>query len=328
MTDHQPPYNELSPELVINAVESTGFLTDLRIYPLNSFENRVYQVGIENSEPLIAKFYRPKRWSDQQILEEHEFSHELYQADIPVVPPIKHSDGRTLLTYQGFRFSLYPRRGGHAPELDNLDSLHMLGRLVARIHSVGNKKKFLVRPTLDIQSYAIDSYQFISEHFIPNDLRIPYTTLCEDIIAALNATFESTTTTLIRTHGDCHSGNILWRDDTVHFVDLDDSRMAPAIQDLWMFLSGDRQLQTTQINEIVEGYNEFYCFEPTQLHLIEALRTLRIMHYSAWLARRWTDPAFPHNFPWFNTQRYWSEHILELREQLALLNEPPLTLFL
>ncbi|MBL4827621.1 MAG: serine/threonine protein kinase [Spongiibacteraceae bacterium] len=325
--DNTPPYSNLTPERVIDAVESAGYLTDLRIYPLNSYENRVYQVGIENDEPVIVKFYRPDRWSDQQIMEEHDFSYELYDEEIPVAPPLKNNQGKTLLTFDNYRFSIYKRRSGRAPELDNLDSLHMLGRLVARIHAIGAKKDFLVRPTLDIKTFAEDSYQFISEHFIPRELHLPYTSLCEDIIERLKNIIENTQTTLIRTHGDCHSGNILWRDDTPHFVDLDDSRMAPAIQDLWMFISGDRQLQTAYINEIVEGYNEFYDFDPKQLHLIEAMRTLRIMHYSAWLARRWHDPAFPLNFPWFNTERYWSEHILELREQLALFNEPPLQLF-
>jgi Ser/Thr protein kinase RdoA (MazF antagonist) len=325
--DNETPYSNLTPELVIDAVESAGYLSDLRISALNSYENRVYQVGIEESEPLIVKFYRPNRWSDQQIFEEHEFSYELYDAEIPVVPPIRHENGSTLLNYNGYRFSIYQRRGGRAPALDDLDSLHMLGRLVGRIHAIGAKKDFVERPSLDIKTFAENSYQFINEHFIPEDLRIPYSTLCEDLITALKNSFKNTDINPIRTHGDCHSGNILWRDDTPHFVDLDDSRMAPAIQDLWMFVSGDRQLQTAHINEIVEGYNEFYDFKPRELHLIEPLRTLRIMHYSAWLAKRWNDPAFPHNFPWFNSERYWSNHILELREQWALLNEPPLKLY-
>jgi Ser/Thr protein kinase RdoA (MazF antagonist) len=321
------PYDRLTPERVIEAIESTGRLTDLRIFPLNSYENRVYQVGLDNAEPVIVKFYRPGRWSDAQILEEHLFSDELFEAEIPVVPPLKNADGKTLLEYQGFRFALYPRHGGRAPALDDLDSLLMLGRLVARIHAIGAQKPFQYRPHLDIKTFAEDSYQLISEAFIPSDLRLPYTSLCEDLIRCLKQRFSATEITLLRTHGDCHAGNILWRGDSPHFVDLDDSRMAPAMQDLWMFLSGDRAAQTAQINEVVEGYNEFYDFDPKQLHLVEALRTLRIMHYSAWLARRWQDPAFPHNFPWFNTPRYWSEHILELREQLFLINEPPLQLF-
>lgn len=327
MNTNDTPYEKLTPELVINAVESAGYLSDLRIVALNSYENRVYQVGIEDSEPVIVKFYRPQRWTDQQILEEHQFCHELYDAGIAVVPPVQHDQHQTLLNYQGFRFAIYKRYGGHAPELDNLDSIHRLGRLVGRIHAIGAKHEFVARPTLDVETFAVQSYQYISEHFIPSDLSTAYTTLCEDLVAQLDARFNAIEITTIRTHGDCHLGNILWRDGNVHFVDLDDCRMAPAIQDLWMFMSGDRQAQTAQINELVEGYNQFYTFFPQELHLVEAMRTLRIMHYSAWLARRWSDPAFPRNFPWFNSQRYWSEHILELREQLALLNEPPLELF-
>ena len=321
------PYEKLTPDMVLDAIESTGRLTDLRISPLNSYENRVYQVGIDESQPIIVKFYRPQRWSKQQILEEHEFSYQLHDAEIPVVPPLRNSNGETLLEFEGYQFSVYERKGGRAPALDDLDNLLMLGRLVGRIHAIGAQQDFQHRPALDIKSFAEDSYQLISEHFIPAELRLAYTSLCEDLITTIKQTFADTSFTPIRVHGDCHCGNILWRDESPHFVDLDDSRMAPAIQDLWMFISGDRQLQTAHINEVVEGYNEFYDFDPRQLHLVEAMRTLRIMHYSAWLARRWKDPAFPHNFPWFNSPRYWSEHILELREQLALLNEPPLRLF-
>ena len=321
------PYDRLTPELVIDAVESTGRLTDLRIFPLNSYENRVYQVGMDEGDPVIVKFYRPERWTEAQILEEHEFSYELFDAEIPVVPPLKNEAGKTLLDYEGYQFSVYQRKGGHAPELDDLDNLLILGRLTGRIHAIGAQKDFQHRPTLDIESFGENSFQLISEKFIPCDLRTAYVSLCEDLLKTIKQQFSQTTFTNIRVHGDCHSGNILWRGESPHFVDLDDSRMAPAIQDLWMFMSGDRPNQTAQISELVEGYNEFFDFDPRQLHLIEALRTLRIIHYSAWLARRWEDPAFPHNFPWFNTQRYWSDHILELREQFALINEPSLQLF-
>jgi Ser/Thr protein kinase RdoA (MazF antagonist) len=320
------PYDQLTPDVVIEAVESTGLLTDLRIFPLNSYENRVYQVGIEDGQPLIAKFYRPLRWSDEQILEEHRFSQQLEEAEIPVVPPIVH-EGETLLRYGGYRFSLYSRKGGHAPELDNLDSLLVLGRLIGRIHAVGAREPFQHRPELDIDSFGRRSMTLISEQFIPAELRTSYVSLCEDLLKIIEQRFTEFPCQTLRVHGDCHSGNILWRDDSPHFVDLDDSRMAPAIQDIWMFLSGDRSFQTAQLAEVIEGYNEFYDFDPRQLNLVESFRTLRIMHYSAWLARRWQDPAFPHNFPWFNTSRYWSDHILELREQLALLQEPPLALF-
>ncbi|MGK0499600.1 MAG: Ser/Thr protein kinase RdoA (MazF antagonist) [Oceanicoccus sp.] len=324
---NQNPYETLTPEMVIDAVESTGRFSDMRIFPLNSYENRVYQVGMEDGDPIIAKFYRPARWSNEQIQEEHDFSYQLYDAELPVVPPIRNENGETLFNFGGFRFSLYVRRGGHAPELDDLNSLLVLGRLVGRIHAIGAQQNFQYRPTLTLHDFAEKSYQLISEEFIPSDLKLPYTSLCEDLIKIMKIRLEETPYTPIRVHGDCHSGNILWRGDSPHFVDLDDSRMAPAIQDLWMFISGDRQMQTTAISEVIEGYNEFYDFDPRQLHLVETMRTLRIMHYSAWLARRWQDPAFPHNFPWFNSARYWSDHILELREQLAVLNEPALQLF-
>ncbi len=321
------PYETLIPELVIDSIESCGFVTDMRIFPLNSYENRVYQVGIEEGEPIIAKFYRPGRWSTEQILEEHAFSKQLFDAEIPVVPPIADDNGNTLFDHNGFRIALYQRKGGHAPELGDLDNLLILGRLVGRIHAIGAQQNFQHRPTLDIDNFGTESYHFISEYFIPDELKLSYTSLCKDLLKGIQQAFAQQPTKNIRVHGDCHCGNILWRDQNPHFVDLDDSRMAPAIQDLWMFISGSRSEQTAQISEVIEGYNEFFDFDPRELHLIEALRTLRIMHYSAWLARRWQDPAFPHNFPWFNTQRYWSDHILELREQLALLQEPPLQLF-
>ncbi|HCS27734.1 MAG TPA: serine/threonine protein kinase [Spongiibacteraceae bacterium] len=323
----QHPYELLSPDLVVDAVESTGLLSDLRILALNSYENRVYQVGIEDAEPLIVKFYRPERWSDEQILEEHRFCHQLFEAEIPVVPPSVNEAGETLHTHAGFRFSIYPRKGGHAPALDDLDSLFQLGRLAARIHAIAALEPFAHRPALSIESFGDSSAVFLLEHFIPGALRPAYETLTRDLLYRIRQQFDEVQPDYQRVHGDCHVGNILWRGDDVHFVDLDDSRMAPAIQDIWMFMSGSRDAQQRQLSELVEGYNEFNDFPTRQLPLIEALRTLRIMHYSAWLARRWNDPAFPRTFPWFNTERYWAEHILELREQLALLNEPPLEIF-
>lgn len=320
------PYERLSPDLLIDAIESLGFLCDGRFLALNSYENRVYQIGIEESGPLIVKFYRPDRWSDEQIEEEHSFSRQLADNEIPVITPLIIKD-KTLFEYQGFRFSLYPRQGGHAPELDNLDHLMMIGRFLARIHATGACETFQYRETLHWQT-ARDSSQYLLEHFMPKELQTPYATLCDDLFNKIENCFQKTgELELIRVHGDCHSGNMLWRADTPHFVDFDDTCMAPAIQDIWMLLSGDRAMQTAQLSEIAEGYNEFYDFPSAQLPLIESLRTLRIVNYSAWLAKRWQDPAFPRHFPWFNDMRYWSEHILELREQLAILDEPALHLF-
>lgn len=322
------PYDSLTPDTVLDAVESQGYLSDARILALNSYENRVYQVGIDGAEPLIAKFYRPERWSEAQILEEHTFTQALAELEIPVVPPLTLGAGDTATTlahWQQFRFSLYPRKGGQAPELDNADNLLILGRFLGRIHAAGQSRTFDHRPELDVQSFAIDSYRFLlDKQFIPGELITAYRSLCEDLIDKLQQIFPRIDYRRIRLHGDCHPGNILWRDQAPHFVDFDDARNGPAVQDLWMLLSGDRQQQTLQLSEVLEGYRQFCDFNTAELALIEALRTLRIMHYAAWLARRWEDPAFPHNFPWFNTQRYWAEHILELREQLAAMDEPAL----
>ncbi len=321
------PFDSLSPDLLIDAVESAGFVSDGRLLALNSYENRVYQVGIEDKTPMIAKFYRPERWNREQILEEHEFCFQLVEQELPVVPPWCAADGSSLHEYGGFSFALFQRKGGRAPELDNFDNLFILGRLMGRIHGIGATAPFKHRPKLDSKGFGWNSYKLISEQFIPEGLRPAYDSLALDILKKVEEILaDYGAINHIRVHGDCHSGNILWRDDNPHFVDFDDARMAPAIQDLWMLLSGDRQEQTLQIAELVEGYSEFYDFDVRELKLIEVLRTLRIMHHSAWIARRWSDPAFPRAFTWFNTPRYWSEHILQLREQFAALQEPPIQL--
>ncbi|WP_372833896.1 serine/threonine protein kinase [Pontibacterium sp.] len=326
MSKNPHPFETLTPSFILDAVESHGYWSDGRSFPLNSYENRVYQVGIEGSEPLIAKFYRPGRWTDEQILEEHELCFELVEKELPVVAPMV-KDGVSLFHSGDFRFALYPRKGGHAPELDNPDNLFILGRLLGRMHLVGAVKPFEHRPEVDVQSYGHDSVAFISEHFIPAELKLSYDSLTRDILQLIEEIVARVgDVRQIRVHGDCHGGNMLWRDDAPHFVDFDDSRMAPAIQDIWMLLSGGRSEQLAQISEIIEGYNEFNDFQLKELQLVEVMRTLRMLHYSAWLARRWEDPAFPHSFTWFNTVRYWSEHILELREQFAALQEPGLTL--
>lgn len=326
MSNNPHPFETLTPSFILDAVESHGYWSDGRSFPLNSYENRVYQVGIEGSEPLIAKFYRPGRWTDEQILEEHELCFELVEKELPVVAPMV-KDGVSLFHSGDFRFALYPRKGGHAPELDNPDNLLILGRLLGRMHLVGAVKPFEHRPQVDVQSYGHDSVAFVSEHFIPAELRLSYDSLTRDILQLIEEIVARVgDVRQIRVHGDCHGGNMLWRDDAPHFVDFDDSRMAPAIQDIWMLLSGGRSEQLAQISEIIEGYNEFNDFQLKELQLVEVMRTLRMLHYSAWLARRWEDPAFPHSFTWFNTVRYWSEHILELREQFAALQEPGLTL--
>jgi Ser/Thr protein kinase RdoA (MazF antagonist) len=327
MSDTSHPFDTLTPGFIMDAVESRGFRCDCRTLALNSYENRVYQVGIEEGKPLIAKFYRPDRWSDAQILEEHRFCLELAEHELPVVAPWADTGGDTLFQHEGFRFALYPRQGGHAPEFDNLDNLEILGRMLGRIHLVGAVRPFMHRPAIDIESFGSASAALILERFIPDEYRESYTAVIERLLERIESVFtEAGPVRYIRSHGDCHSGNILWRDDAPHFVDFDDARTAPAVQDLWMMLSGDRSRQTAQLSALMDGYTEFHDFDPRELRLIEALRALRMLHYSAWLAARWEDPVFPRTFPWFNTVRYWGEQILELREQLAALDEPPLEL--
>lgn len=322
------PYDTLTPDCVLDAVESLGFLSDGRIFPLNSYENRVYQVGIEEQSPVIVKFYRPERWTTNQIKEEHQILFELKELEIPVVCPWQNTHGQSLHTHNHFAFAVFPRQGGHAPELDNMDNLVILGRMLGRIHQVGRVKAFSHRPSIDIASFGQASYQYLlNSDLLPYELKTAYETLGRDLLETLKKQWPTQGIEIQRIHGDCHPGNILWRGELPHFVDFDDCRSGPCIQDLWMLLSGDRHQQIQQLDEILSGYEEFSSFNLAELKLIEPLRTLRIMHYSAWLARRWTDPAFPKAFPWFNTARYWSEHILELREQLAALQEPPLALY-
>ncbi|PIE40624.1 MAG: serine/threonine protein kinase [Gammaproteobacteria bacterium] len=322
-------YDHLSPELVIQAVESLGYLSDARIFPLNSYENRVYQVGIEEQTPLIAKFYRPNRWSDEQILEEHQFSQMLNQLDLPVIDPIC-CNGQTLHEFAGYRFSISPRMGGQAPEPGDFDQLYRLGRLIGRIHAAGKEKDFSHRTHLSIDTYCTTASQFLlNNQFIPNHLVATFEQLIEELTSQLEAQFAAVDNLQsIRTHGDCHISNILWnRDSGPWFVDFDDCIMAPAVQDLWMLLEGDRRSQTAQLAELLEGYEEFCDFNRAEIALIESLRSMRIVHYAGWLAKRWSDPAFPKNFPWFNTPHYWETLIGEIQEQLLLLNEEPIKLF-
>ena len=312
------PFDTLEPNFILDAIENIGFECDGRVTALNSYENRVYQIGVEDNEPIIAKFYRPNRWSCQQIQEEHNFCYELVDAELPVVPPIQNEHKVSLFEYGEFVFSLYPRKGGRAPELDNLDNLLILGRFLGRIHMIGGATSFTHRPTINSKTYGHDSVAFIKENFIPADLSSRYETVTEQLLERIDHVINNAQgINAIRVHGDCHIGNILWRDELPHFIDFDDSRMAPAIQDIWMLLSGDQREQQIQLTEILEGYNEFAEFNMRELELIESLRTLRMLYFSAWLARRWDDPAFPLGFPWFNSQKYWEDHILDLELQLT-----------
>jgi len=319
-------YSQLTPDTVLDAIESLGLLTNGRLLALNSYENRVYQVGIEGDRPIVAKFYRPLRWSDAAILEEQHFTQALAQAEIPVVAPIEDKTQRTLHEHQGFRFSIYPCCGGRWPELDDPAKLSWIGRFIGRIHAFGAVKKFEHRPSVDIDSYGWQSFDYLmSTNYISTELHEAYTSIVKQVLRQVAACFElAADVSYLRIHADCHPGNILWTDDGPHFVDFDDTRMGPAVQDIWMLLSGDRQQMTEQLADILDGYTEFYDFNPMELHLLEALRTLRMIHYSAWLAKRWDDPSFPRNFPWFESVRYWEEQILALKEQSALMDEGPL----
>lgn len=329
-TSSQPssqPYADLNPDTVLDALEAAGFPVDGRLLALNSFENRVYQVGLDEGTPVIAKFYRPARWSDEAILEEHAFSLELAEREIPVVPPLRLPSGDTLAHHAGHRFAVFPRRGGRAPELDRSDTLEWIGRFMGRIHAVGAVRPYMHRPALDIASFGDEPAAYVLDHgFVPPELEKVYRGVVAQALDGVRAAFERAgNVTRIRTHGDCHVGNMLWVEGQgPHFVDFDDSRMAPAIQDLWMLLSGEREDRVRQLGDVLAGYEEFCEFDLRELHLVEALRTLRLIHHSGWIARRWQDPAFPAAFPWFDTPRYWEARVLELREQIAVMDEPPL----
>lgn len=319
------PFDALGPDTVLGAVEAFGLPVDGRFLALNSYENRVYQVGVEDATPVVVKFYRPGRWSDAAIREEHDFARELLAHEIPVVAPLD-QDGESLQRYRGFRYAVYPRRGGRPPELDDPDTREWLGRFLGRIHAVGATRPFRHRPMLDVAGFGDAARSYLLERgLIPAHLEIAYTTLSTDLLTAIRACFERAGGVASRRlHGDCHPGNILWTDAGPHFVDLDDCCDGPAVQDLWMLLSGPREEMTLQLSDVLAGYEDFMDFDRRELHLIEALRSLRMMNYAAWLARRWDDPAFPLAFPWFGSDRYWEEHVLGLREQAAALSEPPL----
>jgi Ser/Thr protein kinase RdoA (MazF antagonist) len=344
------PYQSLTPDVVMDALASVGLFCDGRQMALSSYENRVYQLHLDDGGAVVAKFYRPGRWLDAQILEEHAFSQELTHAEIPVVGPLT-LGGSTLNHFGGFAFSVSPWRGGRFPELDDPDVLEWIGRFLARIHAVGAVRPFAHRPALDLASFGTASREWLLAHDqVPLDVQSSWAKASQqalDLIAAhacLTGAPESPATTergefaqgdaiaRIRLHGDCHPGNILWTpldspasaQPGPHFVDLDDARMGPAVQDLWMLLSGDRQQQTRQLGCLMDGYEQFRPFDRRELALIEPLRTLRLLHYSAWLARRWIDPTFPMHFPWFGSSDYWRGQVQMLQEQIEAMQEDPL----
>jgi Ser/Thr protein kinase RdoA (MazF antagonist) len=327
-----PPFAGLTPDVVLNAVDAVGVATSGTLLALNSYENRVFQIGVENADGggfVVAKFYRPARWSDAQILEEHAFTQELADAEVPAVPPLA-VGGRTLHAAGGHRFALYPRRGGRAPELEDRSVREWLGRFIGRIHAVGAGRAFAHRPSLDIEGFGEEPRRFLfASRWLPAELRAVYAGVVDQALDAVRRCYgRAGDVRTIRLHGDVHVGNVLWTDSGAqpgpHFVDFDDSRTGPAVQDLWMLLSGSREEQQSQLADLLAGYEDFAGFDRRELALVEALRTLRLIHYSAWIARRWDDPAFPAAFPWFDTPRYWEQKILELREQVSAMDEPAL----
>ncbi len=332
------PYQTLTPDVVLDALASVGLYGDGRLTALSSYENRVYQIHLEDGSAVVAKFYRPGRWSDAQILEEHTFAAELMAAEIPAVGPLMLQD-RTLHAFGGFSFSVSPSRGGRPPELDDFAVLEWIGRFLARIHTVGAARPFQQRPALDLQGFGIASRDWLLAHDkIPLDVQGAWQAACAealDLIAdsamgeRATGLFDTEPLQSIRLHGDCHSGNILWTPTDrpgggPHFVDLDDARTGPAVQDLWMLLSGDRRQRSVQLGGLLDGYEQFRAFDRRELALIEPLRTLRLIHYSAWLARRWADPIFPINFPWFGSSDYWKGQVDMLHEQIEAMQERPL----
>ena len=329
------PFERLTPDAVLDALDTVGLRGDGRLTALSSYENRVYQVGLEDGRLVVAKFYRPGRWSDAQILEEHAFAQELMAAEVPAIGPLL-LGGATLHHHEGFAFSVSPRRGGRPPDLDDDEVLEWIGRFLARIHAVGAARPFQARPALDLQSFAREPRDWLlANERIPLDVQSAWARLAEraiERIAACPGLDGAEGVRRLRLHGDCHPGNILWTPSDApaaagpgpHFVDLDDARMGPAVQDLWMLLSGDRRQRTGQLAVLLDGYEQFRPFDRRELALIEPLRTLRLIHYSAWLARRWDDPIFPINFPWFGSSDYWQGQVQMLEDQLEAMDEEPL----
>jgi Ser/Thr protein kinase RdoA (MazF antagonist) len=321
------PYSELSPDVVLDALEAVGHRCDGRVLALNSYENRVYQIGMEDAPPVVAKFYRPGRWSDAAIREEHAFSAELAAQDIPVVAPLIR-DGVSLHVHDGFRYAVFPRRGGRWPELGTETDREWVGRFLGRIHGVGRASSFHERNRLNVEDLGRDARDFVLDgEWMPDYLAAKYADLTDSLLDEVETQASGWGGARMgRILGDCHRGNILWTDLGPHFVDLDDCLTGPAIQDIWMLLAGGQQEMRSEVTDLLRGYEQFLPFDRSELRLIEPLRALRMIHYSAWLARRWDDPAFPRAFPWFAEPRYWEEHYRALEDQLAAVMGPPLDL--
>ena len=327
--NNNTPYANLTPDFMLDAVESVGFRCTGSLLALNSYENRVYQIGIEESAPMVAKFYRPQRWSVPTILEEHQFTQALCDHEIPVIAPWKNAENTTLHHFKQFNFALFPRWGGHGLELDSLEQLEWMGRFLGRMHAVSACRPFKHRAKLTVQMFGYDALQFLKNTlFIPNYIKENFFNYAQEVLKKIDRIFQSLSTVkYIRLHGDMHAGNVLWDGVGPHVLDFDDCLMGPAIQDLWMLLSGDQEQMALQVEHILRGYRQFHDFNENEFRLVEALRTLRQLNYAAWLARRWEDPAFPLNFPWFDTPLYWEELLQNLHEQNDFLDLAPSSFF-
>jgi Ser/Thr protein kinase RdoA (MazF antagonist) len=318
------PFANLSPERVLGAAEALGLDPDGRLFALNSYENRVYRVGRHDAEPVVLKFYRAARWSDAQILEEHAFATELAAADIQVVAPIVLA-GTTLSFVDEFRIAAFPLRPGGAPDLDQPEARELLGRTLARIHAIGALQPFRVRRTLAGELLGRSARERVLDSgHLPHHMEERYAQVSEALIEAIEQVWsEVGPVRRIRLHGDCHLGNILWQSQGPVFVDLDDCLNGPAIQDLWMFLSGSPDEQGRQWTELMSGYERFARIDYHEIRLMEALRASRMLNHAAWITERWADPAFPRAFPWFGEARYWEQHVNDLAEQGAAVEDPP-----
>jgi Ser/Thr protein kinase RdoA (MazF antagonist) len=318
------PFTGLSPEVVLDAAASVGLEVDGRLFALNSYENRVYQLGRPGGM-LVLKFYRPARWSDAQIEEEHTFTAELEAAELPVAAPVRIED-RTLFKYRDFRFAAFPWMAGRAPELDAPEARQIFGRTLARMHQIGALRPFLARPKLGIQRLGWEAReQVLAGELLPEYLHERYESTSATLLEKVETTFlQAGDFRNIRIHGDCHMGNLLWNERGPVLVDLDDCAMGPRVQDLWMMLAGSGSEQQRQWSELLEGYGQFADFDFREVRLIEALRALRMIHHAAWVSHRWLDPAFPRAFPWLGEARYWEGYLRDLMEQLEVIDDPPL----
>ncbi|HRQ65711.1 MAG TPA: serine/threonine protein kinase [Xanthomonadaceae bacterium] len=317
------PYAGLDPDTVLGALEASGFAVDGRLQALNSFENRVYLVGLDSGDACVAKFYRPGRLDDEAILEEHALAAELVEAELPVAAPIAVA-GRTLLVHAGFRLAVYPRLTGRAPELDGGEHLEWLGRLLARMHAIGALRPFRHRATFDAEAMVRTALRHaLDSGLLPSALQARYQGAAESLADEVARRVEAVgATRLLRLHGDCHPGNLLWNDSGPQFVDLDDAVNGPAVQDLWLLLPTDAARPSAERDALLEGYSQFRDIDPAEFALVPALRAARLAHFAGWIAARWQDPAFPPAFPYAAEARWWEEHVQDLLEAAAALADP------